>query len=901
MAMDLFSLFGSISVKYADAVDDIDRVTEAAKEAAGGLEDMEEAAGDAQDPIEEVGDSADEAERKFSTWRMTLANLAADAISKVIDKCTELAASVVGLGKDFTATMSEVRAISGATDEQMVQLEETARKFGATTVFSATEAAEALKYMSLAGWSVEESTSALGGVLDLAAASGMGLGQASDMVTDYLSAFGLSADKAAYFADLLASAQKSSNTTAEALGEAYKNCAANLNAAGQDVETVTSLLEAMANQGYKGSEAGTALAAIMRDITNAMDEGAIEIGDTSIAVMDAAGNYRDLTGILADVEAAVGGMGSAERAAALSSSFTADSTKGLNLILNEGVSQAAGYEEALRKADGAASDMAATMNDNLSGDLANMNSAFEELKLKIFDGFEKPLRSATQFVTEKVVPAVTDFVENFDKAVPAISGVTTALVTCKAAVAISSVISTVSGAWRAYKTANEGATVAQWLLNAALGANPIAVVIGLLAGLIAAVTVLWNTNEDFRNNVIALWESIQAAVGTAIEAISSFISRLAEDIGNWLQEIWDSAVAIFDSLVGSVSEAWETIKAVVQVAILFIAEILNAAFELITIPFQFIWENCKEYIIAAWEVITGSVADALTAISEIILAAWEAIVGFMGPMLETLGKVFSDAWEAICAVVSSVSANIYAVISDNWNRIQTAVTAVLNRIQSVFDTVWDAVRSKVSGVINSVKSTVSSGLESAHSTVTNILTKIRDKFRSVLEGAQSIVSSIIDRIKGLFHFEWSLPKLKLPHVNISGEFSLVPPSVPHFSIDWYAKAMREGMILNEPTIFGYNPASGEFLGGGEAGSEAVVGTGSLMAMIRSAAAGGNDRVIALLEQILELLLSYLPELSDQQLVLDSGLLVGGIGPRMSRYVQRDISAGQKSSGQQKGR
>ena len=201
------------------------------------------------------------------------------------------------LGQNFTSTMSEVQAISGATGDELETLEACAREFGATTTFSASEAAEALKYMALAGWDVEQSTSALGGVLNLAAASGMELGAASDMVTDYLSAFGMEADQAAYFADLLASAQASSNTTAEALGEAYKNCAANLNAAGQDVETVTSLLEGMANQGYKGSEAGTALAAIMRDITNAMDKGQIKIGDTSVAVMDAEGNFRDLTDI----------------------------------------------------------------------------------------------------------------------------------------------------------------------------------------------------------------------------------------------------------------------------------------------------------------------------------------------------------------------------------------------------------------------------------------------------------------------------------------------------------------------------------------------------------------------------------------------------------------------------
>jgi len=158
---------------------------------------------------------------------------------------------------NFTSMMSEVAAISGADEGELAKLEATAREYGATTVFSATEASEALKYMSLAGWDAGQSTSAIGGVLNLAAASGMGLGEASDMVTDYLSAFGMQADKSDYFADMLSYAQSNSNTTAAQLGQAYLNSAANLHAAGQDIETTTSLLEAMANQGTKGAQAGT--------------------------------------------------------------------------------------------------------------------------------------------------------------------------------------------------------------------------------------------------------------------------------------------------------------------------------------------------------------------------------------------------------------------------------------------------------------------------------------------------------------------------------------------------------------------------------------------------------------------------------------------------------------------
>ena len=269
-----------------------------------------------------------------------LANLVAEGIRKALDGLKDLAADALETGRTFESSMSEVQAISGATGEDLKLLSDTAKEFGASTVFSASESADALKYMALAGWDAHQSTDALGGVLNLAAASGMDLAKASDMVTDYLSAFGMQAKDSAYFADLLAYSQSNSNTSAEQLGEAYKNCAANLNAAGQDIETTTSLLAMMANQGLKGSEGGTALTAVMRDMTAKMKDGAIAIGDTNVQVMDAEGNYRDLTDILKDVEKATDGMGDAQKATALASTFTSDSIKGLNLILNAGVSNA---------------------------------------------------------------------------------------------------------------------------------------------------------------------------------------------------------------------------------------------------------------------------------------------------------------------------------------------------------------------------------------------------------------------------------------------------------------------------------------------------------------------------------------------------------------------------------
>ena len=322
--------------------------------------------------------------------------VSAAAIASAVKQATDY---VIQVGSAFEASMSEVQAISGTTGAELEKMSAKAKQLGSTTKFSATEASQAFKYMALAGWDTNKSISAIDGVLQLAAASGMDLAAASDMVTDYLSAFGMEASQATYMADMLAYAQSHSNTTAEQLGEAYKNCAANMNASGQDIETTTALLEALANQGAKGSEAGTKVAAIMRDVTAKMDEGKIAIGDTTVAVMDANGNFRDMTDIIKDVDTATQGMGDAEKAAALASTFTSDSISGLNMILNEGVDKIAGYEEELRNSSGAAADMADTMQNNLQGKITAAGSALEGLGIAAYDYVSGPAGKVVDVAT----------------------------------------------------------------------------------------------------------------------------------------------------------------------------------------------------------------------------------------------------------------------------------------------------------------------------------------------------------------------------------------------------------------------------------------------------------------------------------------------------------------------
>lgn len=381
----------------------IDEFGKSVKQANTEVDDLNSNAGEAGEVFTGLG------EKIASAVVMKGVSVAADALGTLKDKAVEAAEYVVEVGSSFEAGMSEVEAISGATGSELEALEDKAKSLGSSTKFSATEAASAMTNMSLAGWSVSQTLSGIDGVLQLAAASGMDLADASQVVTDNISSFELEAESAMHIADMMAYAQANSSTTAAELGEAYKNCGANMNAAGQDIETTTSMLESLANNGLRGSEAGTALAAVMRDMTSKMKDGKIAVGDTSVAVMDSAGNFRDMTDILKDVEGATDGMGDAQKQAALMSTFTSDSIKGLNMLLNTGADQVAGYEESLRNCSGAASDMADTMQDNLQGKLTELSSATEGLGIAAYDYISGPLQDGVELLTD-IVSGLTDVI-----------------------------------------------------------------------------------------------------------------------------------------------------------------------------------------------------------------------------------------------------------------------------------------------------------------------------------------------------------------------------------------------------------------------------------------------------------------------------------------------------------
>lgn len=361
--------------------------------------------------IRDIGESAEEGSVGVSMFTGALsANVVTAGLEKAIDVLKEGVEYAVQVGSAFEASQSKVKAISGATADEMSQIEEMSKKLGRTTKFSASEVSDGFSYMALAGWKAQEQLAAMPGVVNLAIASETDLSVSSDMVTDYLSAFGLGAEYAGEMADMLAYAMSHSNANVEQFGEAWRNSAANMNAAGQSMQTTTAILEALANQGRKGSEAGTTLKAVVRDITSKMSEGAIAIGDTTVRVQDANGNFRDLIDILADVETATDGMGTAARAAALSAVFTDDSISGVNMALQEGVGNIRGYKDELNNCEGAASDMADTINNNMSGSVKNLGSATEGLGNAVYSYLDGPVRGVVDGFTD-AINSITDAIE----------------------------------------------------------------------------------------------------------------------------------------------------------------------------------------------------------------------------------------------------------------------------------------------------------------------------------------------------------------------------------------------------------------------------------------------------------------------------------------------------------
>lgn len=393
-------------------------------------------------------------------------------------------------------------------------------------------------------------------------------------------------------------------------------------------------------------------------------------------------------------------------------------------------------------------------------------------------------------------------------------------------------------------TAAGGAAVGFSALNISL-LPIIAIIAAIITAVVAIIAIIKN------------WGAISEWFKGVWENVTETVTNLWQSIADFFRGLWDGLVQVFKNV-------WNTIKNVLTVALMLIVELIKGYFSLITLPFRLIWENCKGTISSVWKNIKTVVNTVMTAIAKSITTIMTGISTFM-----------TSIWNAIKMVISTVINAILSIITTILNSIKTVVTTVWNAIKTVISTVVDGVKMKVETVFQTVSGTLSSIFNGIKNTAVSVWTGIKNAITTPIEQAKNKVKAMVDAIKGFFSgLSLKLPHIKLPHFKVRGRFSISPPSVPRFSIDWYKKAMHKPMLLNGATIFGEK--GGKLLGGGEAGPEVIMGLDAFQNMTT----GVNGELLSVMNRVLAIMDSYFPRFLDTSIVLDSGELVGGIAPKM---------------------
>ena len=735
----------------------------------------------AEDAAEKLGKSLDEAGEKaenssggFTVLKGAIADLAADAISAAIDAFKELA-----FEGDNALAMLEAK--TGATAEEMKGFEDVMYEvYDANYGESLGDVSEKLSTViqmtdNLDNASLAKVTKQAIALEDV---FGFDVTESMRAANSLMDQFGITSDEA--FNLVIQGAQNGLDQNGDLL-DTINEYSVQFRTAGYSAED-------MFNMMLNGAEAGTWSVDKLGD---AVKEFNIRMSDGS------AEEYLESLGINADWAMNKFSKGGKRAQAAVDTIMEAlvncdDATlqyqAGVGLFgtmfEDLGADTVAALMETQGGIDSTADAMAqldSAAYDTLESSLSQLGRTVEaEVVRPISDKLIPVAQAAVDFVNTAVAPAVDWILNNLPTLATIMAGIAAAVTAFKWSSIVSGIMSAVS-AFKAF--------------GAVLAANPIGLIIIGITALVAGFVYLWNNCEGFRNFWINLWDKIKTAFFATVEWLKGALSGIA----SFFSETWSK-------ISGFCSTAWNTIKNAVQVGVMLVGSILSAAFNIITLPFRFIWENCKDTVLSVWNKIKTAVSTAINAVKSVII-----------PIVTTIRSFMATAWAAISAKVSAAVNTVKTTVSAVWNGIKSITSTVWNAIKSAVSTVWSAISSRVSGAINAVKSTISGVWNSIKSVTSSVWNGIKNAIITPIETAKDKIKAIIDKIKGFFsNMKLSLPKIKLPHFSVEGKLSLNPPSVPKLKIDWY----KEGGIMTQPTIFG---ASGNTLmAGGEAGAEAVL-------------------------------------------------------------------------------
>ena len=752
----------------------------------------------------------------------TVGNSIAGAGKKMMGVTTVIGGvgvAAVKTAADFDSAMSQVAAVSGATGKDFDALRNKAREMGAKTKFSATEAAEAMNYMAMAGWKTEDMLDGLEGVMNLAAASGEDLAATSDIVTDALTAFGLSAKDSGHFADILAAASSNANTNVSMMGETFKYCAPIAGALGFSAEDTAEAIGLMANAGIKSSQAGTALRTIMNNLAGDVKISGKAIGDVTIATTNADSSMRDLSDILADCRSAFGNLTESEKAQAAESLVGKNAMSGFLALMNAGEDDIAKLSSAIDNCDGSAEKMAMTMQDNLAGQLTILKSQLQELAISFGDILMPAIRSIVSklqgFVdklngmdegTKRTIVTIALLVASIG---PLLVIIGTAI--SKIGVAMQGVVKLANGISK-LKVSVQGGTGVLGKLGAALGgiSAPVLAVVAVIAVLVAAFVHLWKTNEGFRDAIIGTWNRIKDTISGFCQGIVDKLNALGfqfTDIVDVLKTVWDGfcqvLAPIFEGVfnnianilstvtgvitgildvfigifTGNWSQAWtgvkeifssiwngissfftnilNVIKGVADVVLGWFGTSWNEVWTNIKTFFEGIWNGIATFFTTIWETLKNVVTVGIMAIGSILSATFDIITLPFRFIWENCKEIIISVWDAIKSKVSTVIHAVASVISTVMNAIKTVFSTVWNAIKTVVTTVVNAIKSVVTTVFNAIKSTATTVWNAIKAAVTTPVNAIKSTVTTVFNSVKSTVTSIFNGIKSTATSVWN--------------------------------------------------------------------------------------------------------------------------------------------------
>ena len=523
-------------------------------------------------PLKKITEASKANEKQLKRASNTINNFAKDAGSKLASfgkgAVTSLGVAMGALvgystkvGIEFESAMSQVQAISGASGQALERLTEKAKEMGRTTVFSASESAEAMKYMAMAGWKEQDIINGIAGVMNLASASGESLGSVSDILTDAMTAFQMSADRANEFADVLAVTSSNANTNVGLMGYSFKQCGALAGTMGYSIQDLSLALGLMANAGIKGETAGMAIKNAIANMASPTEKMATVMDELGLSLTDADGNMKSFKTVIEDIRSSFSKLSQEEQASASANLFGKEAMAGMLSLVSASDADFNKLADAIANANGSAEQMATVMQDNLKGKIKSFQSVTEGMAITVYDKFKKPLTDALETVNQNFTKLsdnmasgeMSNSLNQLGQAVGSIAvAITNGIVVALPYLVnmfnfivangstISALLYGIGAGFATFKIVNtlmalqkglQGVSVATAILNAVMAVNPAVWVAVAVAGLVAGLILLWKN-----------WDKVTEYLSVAWDKFKEF--------GNWLK---DGFLGIVDNIAGKIT------------------------------------------------------------------------------------------------------------------------------------------------------------------------------------------------------------------------------------------------------------------------------------------------------------------------------------------------------------